>query len=92
MNKQAFRIVLYLLCLYDIYLYLPDIFDVFKIDIHIPYISFMVYFDAAMLLFGGIILGWALFKKGGTFNIGLGVIMLILNLVITPLFIIKAIG
>jgi hypothetical protein len=84
------KIILYLLCLYDIYLYLPDIFDLFKLDIEPPTTDYLLYFDAAMLLIGGIVIGIMLMKTGGKFNKYLGVLMILLNVVLTPLFILKA--
>jgi len=83
--------ILYLLCLYDIYLYLPDIFDLFKLDIEPPTTDYLLYFDATMLLIGGIVIGIMLMRTGGKFNKYLGVVMIVLNLVLTPLFIFRAI-
>jgi hypothetical protein len=84
------KIILYLLCLYDIYLYLPDIFDLFKLNIEPPTTDYLLYFDAAMLLIGGIVIGIMLIRTGGKFNRYLGVLMIVLNVVLTPLFILKA--
>jgi hypothetical protein len=84
------KIILYLLCLYDIYLYLPDIFDLFKLDIEPPTTDYLLYFDAAMLLIGGIVIGIMLMRTGGKFNKYLGGLMILLNVVLTPLFILKA--
>ena len=83
------KIILYLLCLYDIYLYLPDIFDLFKLDIQPPTTDYLLYFDAAMLLVGGIVIGIMLIKTGGKFNQYLGVLMIVLNVVLTPWFIFR---
>ena len=82
--------ILYILCLYDIYLYLPDIFDLFKMDIEPPTTDYLLYFDAAMLLLGGIVTGIMLMKTEGKFNKYLGILMILLNVVLTPLFILKA--
>jgi len=76
--------ILYILCLYDIYLYLPDIFDLFKLDIEPPTTDYLLYFDAAMLLLGGIVIGIMLMRTGGKFNRYLGVLMIVLNVVLTP--------
>jgi Ca2+/Na+ antiporter len=84
------KIILYLLCLYDIYLYLPDIFDLFKSSIEPPTTDYLLYFDAAMLLIGGIVIGIMLMKTDGKFNKYLGVLMIVLNVVLTSLFILKA--
>ena len=84
------KIILYILCLYDIYLYLPDIFDLFKLDIQPPTTDYLLYFDAAMLLIGGIVIGLILMKAGGKVNKYLGGLMILLNVVLTPLFILKA--
>jgi hypothetical protein len=84
------KIILYVFCLYDIYLYLPDIFDLFKLDIQPPTTDYLLYFDAAMLLIGGIVIGIMLTKTGGKLNKYLGVLMIVLNVVLTPLFILKA--
>jgi len=84
------KIILYILCLYDIYLYLPDIFDLFKSDIEPPTTDYLLYFDAAMLLIGGIVTGIMLMKTEGKFNKYLGILMILLNVVLTPLFILKA--
>ena len=83
--------ILYILCLYDIYLYLPDIFDLFKMDIEPPTTDYLLYFDAAMLLLGGIVIGIMLMRTGGKFNKYLGVLMIVLNVVLTPWFIFRAI-
>jgi len=85
------KIILYLLCLYDVYLYLPDIFDLFKSDIEPPTTDYLLYFDAAMLLIGGIVIGTMLMRAGGKFNRCLGVLMIVLNVVLTPWFIFRAI-
>ena len=90
MKKPAVCYILYILCLYDIYLYLPDLFDLFKLDIESPTTDYLLYFDAAMLLIGGIVIGILLMKTGGKFNKALGVVMILLNVVLTPLFILKA--
>jgi hypothetical protein len=84
------KIILYILCLYDIYLYLPDLFDLFKLDIEPPTTDYLLYFDAAMLLIGGIVIGIMLMRIGGKFNKYLGGLMILLNVVLTPLFILKA--
>jgi hypothetical protein len=84
------KIILYLLCLYDIYLYLTDIFDLFKSSIEPPTTDYLLYFDAAMLLIGGIVIGIMLMKTDGKFNKYLGVLMIVLNVVLTSLFILKA--
>jgi Ca2+/Na+ antiporter len=84
------KIILYILCLYDIYLYLPDLFDLFKLDIEPPTTDYLLYFDAAMLLIGGIVIGIMLMKTDGKFNRYLGVLMILLNVVLTSLFILKA--
>ena len=76
--------ILYILCLYDIYLYLPDIFDLFKLDIEPPTTDYLLYFDAAMLLLGGIVIGIMLMITGGKFNRYLGVLLIVLNVVLTP--------
>jgi hypothetical protein len=86
------KIILYILCLYDIYLYLPDVFDLFKMNIEPPTTDYLLYFDAAMLLIGGIVIGAMLMKAGGKFNKYLGVLMIVLNVVLTPLFILKALS
>ena len=90
MKKPIFHYLLYMLCLYDIYLYLPDIFDLFKLDIEPPTTDYLLYFDAAMLLIGGIVTGIMLIRTGGKFNRGLGLVMILMNVVLTPVFIFKA--
>jgi hypothetical protein len=90
MKKPVIRIIFYFLCLYDIYLYLPDIFDLFKLNIEPPTTDYLLYFDAAMLLVGGITIGVMLIKAGGKFNKAFGVLMIVLNVVLTPLFIFRA--
>ena len=92
MKKPVVVYILYILCLYDIYLYLPDIFDPFKLDIEPPTTDYLLYFDAAMLLAGGIVIGIVLIRAGGKFNKALGVVMILLNVVLTPLFIFKALS
>ncbi|QHS56018.1 hypothetical protein GWR56_10905 [Mucilaginibacter sp. 14171R-50] len=87
--KAFSQIILYALCLYDIYLYLPDIFDVFKLDIQPPTTDYLLYFDGAMLLAGGIVTGIMLIRTGGKFNKALGVVMILMNLVLTPWFILR---
>jgi hypothetical protein len=82
--------ILYILCLYDLYLYLPDIFDTFKLDIQPPTTDYLLYFDAAMLLAGGIVIGTLLMKTGSKFNKALGITMILMNLVLTPWFIFRA--
>jgi uncharacterized membrane protein HdeD (DUF308 family) len=89
-KKGTISIILYILCLYDIYLYLPDIFDLFKLDIEPPTTDYLLYFDAAMLLVGGIVTGIMLMRTGGKFNRVLGLVIILMNVVLTPLFIFKA--
>ena len=89
MKKPIFHYLLYMLCLYDIYLYLPDIFDLFKLDIEPLTTDYLLYFDAAMLLIGGIVTGILLIKTGGNLNRILGVAMILMNAIFTPWFILK---
>jgi len=89
MKKPIFHYLLYMLCLYDIYLYLPDIFDLFKLDIEPPTTDYLLYFDAAMLLIGGIVTGIMLIKAGGKFNKALGIVMILMNVIFTPWFILR---
>jgi hypothetical protein len=90
MKKPVLHIILYILCLYDLYLYLPDIFDTFKLDIQPPTTDYLLYFDAAMLLAGGIVIGTMLVRTHGRFNKALGVLMILMNIVLTPWFIFRA--
>lgn len=90
MKANIVRCILYTLCLYNIYLYLPDLFDLFKLDIEPPTTDYLLYFDAAMLLVGGIVTGIMLIRTGGKFNRGLGLVMILMNVVLTPWFIMKA--
>jgi hypothetical protein len=87
--KSSYTPILYVLCLYDVYLYLPDVFDLFKLDIEPPTTDYLLYFDAAMLLVGGIVIGIMLMKAGGKFNKALGVVMILMNVVFTPWFILR---
>ncbi|MGY4539251.1 hypothetical protein ACVW0P_003685 [Mucilaginibacter sp. UYNi724] len=89
MEKPVIRYILYALSLYDIYLYLPDIFDIFKSDIQPPTTDYLLYFDAAMLLFGGIVIGTMLIRAGGKLNRVLGIAMILNNVVLTPWFILR---
>ena len=89
MKNPIVRNILYVLCLYDIYLYLPDLFDLFKLDMEPPTTDYLLYFDAAMLLIGGILIGIMLIKAGGKFNKVLGVAMMLMNLIFTPWFILR---
>ncbi|MES2267230.1 MAG: hypothetical protein V4520_10740 [Bacteroidota bacterium] len=89
MKKPAIRYILYTLCLYDLYLYLPDLFDLFKLDIQPPTTDYLLYFDAAMLLVGGIVIGIMLIRAGGKFNKALGIIMILMNIIFTPWFILR---
>jgi len=89
MKKPAIRYILYFLCLYDIYLYLPDILDLFGSDIQPPTTDYLLYFDAAMLLFGGILIGILLIRAGGKFNKTLGIIIILMNIIFTPCFILR---
>jgi len=91
MNKKLIQPILYLLCLYDIYLYLPDALDMFKIDFYPPDPDILTYFDALMLAFGGIVTGLFLIKTGGRFNKYLGIVMIAANFILTPLFVWRAI-
>ena len=87
MNRRpAIQILLYALCLYDFYLYLPDLLGLIKINVDLPTSDYLLYFDAAMLLFGGIIIGTILIK---TKRKNLGWLMITLNVILTPLFIWK---
>ncbi|QXV67176.1 hypothetical protein INP83_08850 [Mucilaginibacter sp. 21P] len=79
--------ILYILCLYNIYLYLDDIFAILKIDIEPPTLDSLMYFDAAVVLFGGLVFGYLLRRQGDK---KLGWVMTILNLVLTPWFIWRA--
>ena len=90
MRKRITPGIIYILCLYDIYLYLPDTLGLFNIDFYPPDPDVLTYFDAAMMLFGGIVLGVFLLKAGGRLNKYLGILMLILNVVLTPWFLFKA--
>ncbi|MCO5934243.1 hypothetical protein NAF17_01720 [Mucilaginibacter sp. RB4R14] len=89
MKKPIVRYILYTLCLYHLYLYLPDLFDLFKLDIQPPTTDYLMYFDAAMLLIGGIVIGVVLIRIGGKFNKVLGVTMILMNVVLTPWFILR---
>lgn len=89
MKKPIVRYILYILCLYDLYLYLPDLFDLFKLDIEPPTTDYLLYFDAAMLLIGGIVIGIMLMRAGGKFNKVLGVVMILMNVILTPWFILR---
>ncbi|WP_454801009.1 hypothetical protein [Mucilaginibacter phyllosphaerae] len=89
MKKPIFHYLLYVLFLYDIYLYLPDIFDLFKLEIEPPTTDYLLYFDAAMLLIGGIVTGIMLIKAGGKFNKALGIVMILMNVIFTPWFILR---
>ncbi|RYU90094.1 hypothetical protein EWM62_11165 [Mucilaginibacter terrigena] len=91
MKKPIIRYILYTLCLYDLYLYLPDLFDVLKINLEPPTSDYLLYFDAAMLLIGGVVTGIILTRTGGKFNKILGVVMIMMNVILTPWFIFKAI-
>ena len=89
-RKPSTPILLYLLCLYDFYLYLPDMLGLIQVDFFAPDPGVLIYFDAAMLLFGGLILGLLLRRQTGKFNKYLGVFMVLSNLILTPLFIWRA--
>jgi hypothetical protein len=91
MNRRPLlKAILYILCLYDIYLYLPDVLGLFKINFYPPDPDILTYFDAAMLLIGGLTTGIMLIKLGGRFNKCLGIFMIVLNVVFTPLFLYRA--
>lgn len=90
-RKPILRAMLYLLCLYDVYLYLPDTLALFKIDFYPPDPDALTYIDAAMMLFGGIVIGILLLRMGGKANKVLGIVMILLNVVLTPWFLFKAI-
>ncbi|OOQ60164.1 hypothetical protein [Mucilaginibacter pedocola] len=90
MPKPIFRIILYILCLYDIYLYLPDVLGMFNIRFYPPDPDVLTYFDAAMMLVGGLIIGLLLRRQEGRFNKVLGLAMILLNVVLTPWFLYKA--
>lgn len=92
MSKAFYKqVVLYLLCLYNIYLYLPDTLDLFHIDFYPSDFDVLLYFDAAMMLIGGVVLGRMLIKQGGGFNKYVGVLMIVMNVVLMPVFIWRAI-
>jgi hypothetical protein len=91
MRTLAVKLIIYALCLYDIYLYLPDTLGLFNIDFYPPDPDVLTYFDAAVMLFGGILLGVILLKQGGRFNRYLGVTMILINVVLTSWFLFKAI-
>jgi len=91
MNKPVTRILLYNLCLYNIYLFLPDALDIFKIDFYPPDPDVLTYFDAVLFMFGGAILGWLLIKSGKKFDKRLGWLMVAINVVLVPVFIYRAI-
>lgn len=91
MKKPLTRALLYILCLYNLYLYLPDALDIFDIDFYPPDPDVLTYFDSALFLFGGAILGWLLIKSSGKFNRRLGWIMVGINVVLVPVFIWRAI-
>ncbi|TFF40933.1 hypothetical protein [Mucilaginibacter psychrotolerans] len=90
MRRPVTLTVLYILCLYDVYLYLPDMLGLFRVDFYPPDPDVLTYFDAAMMLFGGIVLGVFLQKAGGRFNKALCIVMILLNVVLTPWFLYKA--
>ncbi|PAW93548.1 hypothetical protein CKK33_08595 [Mucilaginibacter sp. MD40] len=81
------KAILYILCLYNIYLYLDDIFALLNINIIPPTLDSLMYFDAAMVLFGGLVLGYLLRRRGDK---KLGWAMMGLNLILTPWFIWRA--
>ncbi|MBD1392413.1 hypothetical protein [Mucilaginibacter glaciei] len=86
-RTRTIQAIVYTLCLYDLYLYLPDLLDLVEINVDLPTSDYLLYFDAAMLLFGGGIIGTVLLKIGSK---KLGWLMIVLNVILTPLFIWKA--
>ena len=90
MRQIATLTVIYFFCLYDIYLYLPDVLGLIHIDFYPPDPDVLTYFDATMMLIGGIVTGIILLKLGGRFNKYLGAVMIVLNVLLTPFFIFNA--
>ncbi|MEO7214060.1 hypothetical protein [Mucilaginibacter sp.] len=90
MQRRTTLAVLYILSLYDIYLYLPDTLGLLNIDFYPPDPDILTYIDAAMMLIGGVVLGIILLRMGGKFNGFLGVLMILMNVVLTPWFLFKA--
>lgn len=88
-KKVVVPYILYTLCLYDLYLYLPDLFDVFKLDIQPPTSDYLLYFDAAMLLVGGIVIGIMLIRLGDKIDKAVGIGMILMNIIFTPWFILR---
>ena len=64
--------------------------DLFHVDFFAPDPGVLIYFDAAMLLVGGIVLGLLLRRQPGKFNNYLSVFMILSNVILTPLFIWRA--
>lgn len=89
-RKLVLQVILYILCLYDIYLYLPDMLGLFNINYYASTADCLMYFDAVMLLMGGLIIGILLLKQAGRFNKNLGILMILVNVVFTPLFLLMA--
>ncbi|MBL4675444.1 MAG: hypothetical protein JKY70_04455 [Mucilaginibacter sp.] len=81
------KAILYILCLYNIYLYLDDILAILKIDFVPPTLDSLMYFDATMILVGGLVTGYLLLRQGDK---KLGLAMIVLNMILTPWFIWRA--
>lgn len=83
-----FRIIIYFLCVYVIYLYLSEI--LLEYHIKIPVLQSTYIFDVVLLYIGGILLGIVLLKLGGSFNKYLGIGMILLNVILGAILLMKA--
>lgn len=82
------KIISYVLCLYILYLYLREI--LFEYRIELPMVNSIDIIDQILLLSGGLILGIVLLNIKGKFNKYLGIGMILINLVLTPIMLARA--
>jgi hypothetical protein len=78
---------IYLLCLYDLYVYLAITSEQYNWRIKFFPIPYIFYFDLLVFCIGGIAIGFFLIRKGGRLNLMIGMFFIILNLLLTPLLI-----
>jgi hypothetical protein len=93
-KRKNFKLLLllYTLTLYTIFLYVGETMDYFDSKVHFPYIPQIYYFDVCVLLVGGLLLGYFLFRMGGIINKIMGLLMITLNLTLVPFLLLSDIN
>jgi hypothetical protein len=83
-SKYIFKILIYVLCFYDGYVYLTAASELYRWKIKLPSLPYLSYFDAFVFLLGGIILGVMLLVFSGKVNKILGIFFIAMNIILAP--------